>query len=634
MKRFIVCALFLLVVASLVTAESPQATPSGPAKVTKKRASQQAVGQSVSTQLSEMKNEMRQGIDALQQQVRQLNEQLRSRDERIQQLEQWKEQYQATIKEAESKADTAAAKSVEQEQTVTALRSDVTDLKSNAMNAALSLQETQKSLGSPLAIRYKGITITPGGFLAAETVWRQHALGADIATPFNSTPFSGAAQSQMSEFFGSGRQSRVSMLAEGQLSSAKLVGYLEADFLSAGVTSNNNESNSYTLRQRQVWAQAALKDGWTFTGGQMWSLVTETRKGLDNRSEAVPMTIDPNYTVGFSWARQFGFRITRSFGDKAWFGFALENPQTTLGGHGAINNFLIGEQGSGGGNYNGTANYSFNAAPDFIVKVATEPGRGHYEVFGVIRDFRDRIYPCSTINAYDVCTGMAASPYNRSKVGGGVGANVRVTLAKELDLGVHFLGGNGIGRYGTSGLPDVIAEPDGSLTPLRTYQTLGTLEFHSKGKLDVYANMGSEYINRHYVSGSPLATNFGYGSPLAPNSGCSTETLPAPITTPVQTPPPPGGTTPGTNPIPVPGPIGTPIGIGFNPGGLKNCTGDTRNVLEGTIGFWFRFYNGPKGRLQWGPQYSYIVRNTWAGIGGDPSAKESMILTSFRYYLP
>ena len=32
-----------------------------------------------------------------------------------------------------------------------------------------------------------------------------------------------------------------------------------------------------------------------------------------------------------------------------------------------------------------------------------------------------------------------------------MGANVRVTLAKELDLGVHFLGGNGIGRYGTSG---------------------------------------------------------------------------------------------------------------------------------------------------------------------------------------
>ena len=46
------------------------------------------------------------------------------------------------------------------------------------------------------------------------------------------------------------------MLAEGKLSDVKLSGYVEADFLSAGVTSNNNQSNSYTLRQRQVWGQA------------------------------------------------------------------------------------------------------------------------------------------------------------------------------------------------------------------------------------------------------------------------------------------------------------------------------------------------------------------------------------------
>ena len=84
---------------------------------------------------------------------------------------------------------------------------------------------------------------------------------------------------------------------------------MEADFLSAGVTSNNNESNSYTLRQRQAWGQAALDNGWTFTGGQQWSLVTETKKGMDNRTEALPMTIDPQYHVGFSWARQYGFRV-------------------------------------------------------------------------------------------------------------------------------------------------------------------------------------------------------------------------------------------------------------------------------------------------------------------------------------
>src|SRR5208282_2036389 len=125
-------------------------------------------------------------------------------------------------------------------------------------NAALSLQETQKSLGSPLAIRYKGITITPGGFLAAETVWRQHAEGADINTALNSIPYSGSSQAHMSEFYGSGRQSRISMLAQGKTDTMAMTGYVETDFLGSGTTSNNNESNSYVLRMRQAWGQAAL----------------------------------------------------------------------------------------------------------------------------------------------------------------------------------------------------------------------------------------------------------------------------------------------------------------------------------------------------------------------------------------
>ena len=96
----------------------------------------------------------------------------------------------------------------------------------------------------------------------------------------------GASASSVSEFFGCGRQSRVSMLAEGRVRQRKLSGYYEADFLSAGMTSNNNQSNSYTLRQRQAWGQAALDNGCTITGGQMWSLVTETKHGVDNRTEA------------------------------------------------------------------------------------------------------------------------------------------------------------------------------------------------------------------------------------------------------------------------------------------------------------------------------------------------------------
>jgi hypothetical protein len=621
MKHAMALALALALVVGAFAAPVPQDTTAGSSKSTKKKAVAKTSAPSVSVQLSEMKL----AIDAQQRQIQQLMQQVQSRDAAIQQLQQQVGQAQSSASQAAQKADTAATQSAQQQQDVAAVRTDVTDLKQNATNAALSLQETQKniqtSLESPLAIHYKGITITPGGFLAGETVWRQHALGSDINTPFNSIPFDGAAQSNMSEFFGSGRQSRLSALAEGKLSSAKLTGYFESDFLGAGITSNNNESNSYVFRVRQAFGQAALTDGWSFTGGQMWSLVTETKKGVDNRSEALPMTIDPQYTVGFSWARQYGFRVSKDLSDKVWLAFSVEDSQATLGGHGASNNFVLGEQGTSGGLYNPTANYSFNPTPDFVFKTAFEPGWGHYEIFGLITDFRDRIYPLGTATKPS-----ATGAFNNSELGGGIGANIRGTIAKHFDVGVHFLGGNGIGRYGTAGLSDVIARPDGVLVPLRNYQTLGTLEWHSP-RLDVYANVGGEYESRDSFVNS-AGKGVGYGSPLFNNSGCGTETPPAATSTSVATP------TGGTASIPTPGSVGTPLTDGFNPGGLSNCNGDTRNILEGTIGFWYRFYSGPKGRLQWGPQYSYIDRNTWRGVGGTPNATENMFLTSFRYYLP
>jgi len=285
---------------------------------------------------------MQQSIDAQQQQIQQLMQQLQSRDQQVQQLQQQMNQVQSTANQAQQKAETAVSQSTQQKQDVVAVRSDVTDLKDTVTNTDLAMQETQKAVNeSPLALHIKGITLTPGGFLAAETVWRQRGLASDVNTPFNSIPLPGSSQSSLSEFFASGRQSRISLLAEGKLKDAKLTGYYETDFLSAGVTSNNNESNSYTNRQRQLWGQAALH-GWSFTGGQMWSLVTETRKGVDNRTEALPMTIDAQYHVGFSWARQYGFRVAKDFGDKVWLAFSVENPQTTFAAHGNASNFVLG----------------------------------------------------------------------------------------------------------------------------------------------------------------------------------------------------------------------------------------------------------------------------------------------------
>ena len=543
-----------------------------------------------------------------QQQIQELRDQLHNRDQAAQQA-------QSAAVDAASKADAAQAQATQQQQTVSELKGDVTDLKTNMASTVVTVQETQKSISAPpTAIHVKGITITPGGFLAAETIYRSRALGSDINTPFNSVPMPGSSNSNMSEFFGSGRQSRISMLAEGRYKSVKLMGYVEGDFLSAGVTSNNNQSNSYSFRQRQAWGGAAFDNGWTITGGQMWSLVTETKHGADNRTEALPMTIDPQYTVGFSWARQYGFRVAKNFGNKVWFAVAAENPQATLTSHGNAANFLLGSAGTGGGLYNLNANYSFNPSPDIIAKLAFEPGFGHYEVFGVYSRFRDRIFPCEDVSATALC-GSSATPgpnatgaFNSSKNGGGVGANARWSFAhKHVDFGLHGLGGSGIGRYGTGGLSDVSVHANGTLDLIRSLQGLTTLEFHTS-KADVYLNAGAEYASRA-ADYDPVTQKYvGYGSPFFNNTGCVTETGP---------------------------------GGGFLPGALANCTSDTRVLIEATAGVWFKLYDGSKeklnwGRIQFGPQYSYVVRNTWSGAKypDEPQGLDNMVFTSFRYYLP
>lgn len=464
--------------------------------------------------------------------------------------------------------------------------------------AVETLQKRQAKLEAevkhPDALHYKGITLSPqGSFIEAATVYRSAATGGGINTPFTGIPLENSDQAQMSEFFGSGRQSRLALKATGKLANMKLTGYYEMDWLGTGITSNNNQSNSYVVRQRQIWAQAALSSGWSFTGGQMWSLATETTKGLENGTEVLPGTIDPQYTAGFMWARQYGFRVTKDFGNKFWIGASAENAQTLPGGSNPANQTL-GQGGAGGGLYNSTANYSYNLAPDMIAKIAWEPGWGHYELFGIARFFRNRIYPNAPASS--------AGAYNDTTVGGGIGGGFRVPLAaKHITFGLKGLYGDGTGRYGDSTIADVTFKPDGQISPLHTFSALGTLEFNPNQRLNIYTNYGGDYVGRD------IQGNSGYGLYTANMSGCNSEAVP-------------GGS--------------------YSPGSTGTCAGNNKDVQEGTAGYWFNFYSGSKGKLRQGIQYSYFTRNLWSGAGGTTNpgggakGTNNIFETSLRYYLP
>lgn len=556
--------------------------------------------------------------------VQALKEALAAQQLQLDRLTQQLQRQQAAA-EAASKADPKPAPQLQ----VAEITSGIA-VQQDSTTPGLNVQDTAPQ-GKPnplesavVSIHFKGITITPGGFAEAAFVRRSRGLAADLTTPFNTLTMPGASQSSLSEFFGSARQSRPTIYVDGRLKNVEFSSYVSGDFLSAGVTSTATQTNSYTFRLRQAWGQAKFDNGWSFLGGQMWSLVTENKAGiapsddLGKTNDARPSTIDPGYNVGFSFARQYAVRLTKTFGDKVALAVSMENAQGTLTTHGNGDNFLLGEAGASN-TYNTTSNYTFNPSPDIVAKAAFDPGFGHYEVFGLYDRFRDRVFPCGEIaNATTATCGgssvagvNALGAYNASKNGGGIGANARWNFDnKHIVFGLHGFGGSGIGRYGASQLSDLSINANGTLHLIKDLQGLATLEWHSK-KFDVYSYAGAEYASRTADFDPISGKQVGYGAPLFNNSGCYTELAPA-------------------------------VNTGFTPTTLPNCTSDTRAMIEGTVGFWYRFYNGPRGKFQFGTQYSYVTRQTWSGVGPSgagqpgvtPEGLDGMVFTSVRYYLP
>ncbi len=597
MKLRLAAAAALALAASLVvsTAYASDATP--PAKKHARKAKEEKP--SVQDQIDALRMQMQTQIDGLK-------SDLADKDAQLKQAQQQAADAQAAAAKAQAAADEEKQALGENSTAVTTLQNTVSDMKqANAAVVSSITDETsaiKKAITSPDALYYKGVTISPSGsFVAGETVWRQGATGGDINTALTGVPLDHSQAAQLSEFFGSGRQSRVALKATGKLGSATLTAYYEADWLSAGTTSNNNQSNSYTLRQRQIWGDAKFTNGWDVSAGTGWSLMAETTSGLYRGTEILPSTIDAQYSAGFMWSRQYSFRVSKSIGKKLFIGASAENAEMlNPSGQGLPSNYLFGSTGTGGGLYNSGANYSFNYTPDFIVKAAIEPGWGHWEIIGVERNFRVRIYPAT------------GSPYNNTAVGAGIGGGFRGPLFnKKVSIGLKGLWGQGVGRYGSSTIADVTLRPDATLSPLHGFSALSTLEANPTPRLNVYFNYGADYIGRDWTLNSSGA-EVGYGTYTANMSGCATE--PATVSN-----------------------AGASGGAAITP---SNCGGSNKDVQEFTAGYWYNFYNGPKGRFRQGITFESIQRNLWSGNGGTTnpgggaSGTDNMFFTSLRYYLP
>ena len=448
------------------------------------------------------------------------------------------------------------------------------------------------------------VTLLFGGFTELATIYRNKSESTDVASSFSGVPMANTEQSNVSEFRESARQSRLSLLAQTEdFGGYKAETWFEMDFLGAAPTANSNESNSYQPRIRNIYGRFISDSGWYVMGGQNWSMVTLEKKGMDPRDEDVPLTIDAQYVSGFSWTRNPQVRFVDRIADGLWAGLSLESPQatgivtTTSLAPGGIKGTLpaspttgfpgTGQLGNAGGTCTATTtttstttgagtvtstststctvtgtSFSSDIAPDVVLKLAADPGFGHYEVFGLGRAFRSAI----TNNT-------------QTTLGGGVGAGAYVPLVPDmLTFQLSGLVGKGIARYGSASLNDVVVKPDGSLAPVQEYQVLAGLVYNPVPSLQTYLYAGREQQSRTVYTYSTATVGpyyYGLGINNLNNSGCYVL----------------NGT----------------------------CAGQNRKVDEVTGGFWWKFYRGPLGNAQFGLQLGYIERTLFQGIGGAPA---------------
>ena len=630
-----------LVAALLVSAASGAQTASAKASPTHKKSRRTATTHStrsrrrtpVETAAAREMREMREQMAGQQAQIDALKSQIANREQQVAVAQQSAAEAQQQVATAATATAAAAAQSTQNAQDVQQLKVSVGDLNTKSDSLTQTVVQNQASvqqeINSPTALHYKGVTIQPVGFAAFEGVWRQRSVSSDINTPFNTIPFPSANEGHTSELNFSGRQSRLGVLVSGDTGKLKLRAYFEGDFLSAGTTSNNNQSNSYTFRQRQFWGQAE-ENGFMLTGGQMWSLVTEDARGTDARTEVLPNTIDPQYMVGFNWTRQPGIRLQKSFGDphgKGGFTAAMSLEQAqitnftaqgiTVGTStnvGVPTNFFFAGGGQNGGLYNAfNGTYANNVAPDVIVKFAYDQPHAHMEFGGIARFLRDTYYPVltatATTNLGPVTYTYATQPQKDTKSAGGGFASIRVAPVKFFDIGLQGMAGTGTGRYGSAQLADATIHPNGTLEPIRNYHGLASLVTHPNKSLDVFAYYGGEYDQRT-IYATAGANLIGYGAYDLNDTGCYA--LPAN----------PGSST------------------GGSPSSPSSCQSPTRYIQEGMFGFVYRAYSSPKyGRLQYSATYSYLQRNLWSGAvpaGGvsGPRAEDNMVHVGMRYYIP
>jgi hypothetical protein len=430
---------------------------------------------------------------------------------------------------------------------------------------------------SPLAFQIGTSAFTPFGFLDFTSVYRSTNTGGSIGSGFSSIPYNNTAAGQLSETRFSAQNSRLGLRVDSTVDDAKVLGYVETDFLGSGPTNQNVTSNSDALRMR-VYFVDLMKGDWEFLAGQDWSMMTPNRKGISPVPSDIffSQNVDTNYQNGLIWARQPQIRVLYH-PDSEWaIGLSAENPDQYTGSGVVLPagfNAASVDNGS-----NGTA--TPDIIPDVIGKIAFDTKFGdmpfHADAAGLYREFK--------INT--LTTGANPVNANDTAAGGGGSFNMNIGLAPGFALIENAFWGDGGGRYiANANAPDFIVRPANAagvdtISPVHSNSILGGFEWDVIPTDKLFAYYSDVSISKDYVQ-TGATTYVGYGYTGSANT-------------------------------------------------------NNKEIEEYTLGNAYTFWKNPAyGDLKFLVQASYVDRKPWFVAPGTPAnAHLGMFFLDLRYDLP
>ena len=436
---------------------------------------------------------------------------------------------------------------------------------------------TEADSSSALQFHLGSATLLPFGWLDLIDVTRSTTNGNGIGTNFGNIPYSNNTNGlgRLSENRFSAQNSRIGLRVDTNYDGAKVLGYLETDFLGNAAASLPVTANGATLRLRLGFADVHVGQ-WEIAGGQMWTAATPGRHGISSLPSDVFISndVDTDYQLGVVWVRQPGFRVLyHAAKEQVTMGLSLEQSEQYIGGGGGSTAVVLpaafAVSYAAQLDNNATSLGVPNLHPDIIAKIASDPkmpaGHSlHFELMGMERTFK---------------TYNLTAKQSDAILGGAGSANLLFELWHGFRLVSTNYYGAGGGRYIFGLSPDLIARADGSLSPIHSGAAVEGFEATVRKTL-LYGYYGGVYIQR--------------------NVAVDTD--------------------------------GKLVGYGY----AGSSNGMNRTIQEITLGFNQTLWKDPRlGALNLMGQYSYLQRNPWFVAAGAPgNAHLNMLFFDFRYTLP